>query len=257
MTTWSNTTSSGVSSTPGQQPLVVAGNGNITGYQGFVFFAPNARDLVQYGGGSNTVVQEAQRTSTTCYMRGLSEHLRLQTSSAVPWLWRRITFCSRDINFRQYLAIDTPTTTTFNWVETSNGYKRTAINQNVNNSTNTQNNLNEIIFKGAQGIDWVDIIVAQVDTRRIDLKSDKTCRIVSGNQSGTMREFKLWHAMNKNMVYSDDETGEAEATSVWSVTDKRGMGDFYVLDLFASGLGGTSTDLLAVQYNSSLYWHEK
>lgn len=264
MTTYSNTSSSGASATPAQAPLVINASpsssnfpGVVTGAQGLVLFTPTARTLVQFGGGSATVVQEAMRTSTTCFMRGLSENIRVQTSSALPWLWRRITFCSKDQVFRAYQSTDSPGTGILSEVETSNGYQRAAINQSVNGSGNTQNQILSVLFKGAQGVDWVDIILAPVDTRRVDLKSDRTMRLFSGNQDGTMSEKKLWHPMNKNITYSDDETGETEATSAFSVNDKRGMGDYHVLDIFACGLGGSASDQLAVQYNSSLYWHEK
>lgn len=264
MTTYSNTSSSGASTTPAQQPLVINASpstsnfpGVVTGAQGLVLFTPTARTLIQFGGGSGTVVQESMRTATTCYMRGLSEHIRIQTSTALPWLWRRICFASKDVSFRTYQVADTPGTTILGGVETSSGYQRAAINQSVNGSGNTQNQIFSILFKGAQGIDWTDVILAPVDTRRVDLKSDKTTRMFSGNQDGAMRESKFWHPMNKNITYADDESGEVETSSAYSVNDKRGMGDYHVLDIFACGLGGSATDQLAVQYNSSLYWHEK
>lgn len=259
MVTWSNTSATGVSATPAIQPLIIKGAGGLGtgGYQGFVLFNVTARSLVQFGGGAGVVGQEAMRTATTCYMRGLSEHVRLQSSSAVPWLWRRVCFTSRDLQFREYLKVDTPTTTNYTYIETSNGYKRAAINQVVNNSQDTQNNVMEILFRGSNGVDWTDPILAPVDTRRIDLKYDKTVRLFSGNQSGMMKEKKVWHPMNKNMVYDDDESGEVEISRVYSVTDKRGMGDYLILDLFSPGFGATATDYLAVQYSSTVYWHEK
>lgn len=117
--------------------------------------------------------------------------------------------------------------------------------------------MNAILFKGSQGVDWLDPILAPVDTSRVDLKYDKTQRLCSGNQSGMFKEVKLWHPMNKNLTYQDDESGEVMTTSVFSVDDKRGMGDYMVLDLFSSLLGTSTSDILSVTYQASLYWHEK
>lgn len=253
-----NTTTSGSSGTVALSNLYINGGGASTvNTQGYVLFCPTARSLVQLGGSSGTVVQDAMRTSRTCYMRGLSEHLRIQTNSPAPWLWRRICFAAKSNAFRTYVSADTPNTTNLSYAELSSGYSRLAINQVVNAAPNTTTVFNSIIFKGSQGVDWNDPILAPVDTARVDLKYDKTRRLTSGNQSGMFKETKLWHPMNKNLTYQDDEYGEQMTSSVFSVDDKRGMGDYYVLDLFSSLLGTSTSDILAVTYQASLYWHEK
>lgn len=255
---FSNTSSTGSPIAPAQGSLFINGGSSATSsLQGYVLFCPTARSLVQLGGTAGSVVQDAMRTSRTCYMRGLSEHLRIQTSSAAPWLWRRICFATKGNPFRNYASADTPTTTNLNYAETSNGYVRLAINQVVNASNNTQNVMNAVLFKGSAGVDWTDPILAPVDTARVDLKYDKTTRLMSGNQSGMFRETKLWHPMNKNLTYQDDEYGEQMTSSVFSVDDKRGMGDYMILDLFSSLLGGGASDILSVTYQAGLYWHEK
>lgn len=130
-------------------------------------------------------------------------------------------------------------------------------NIDVNNTPNLRNQVDAIIFKGAKGVDWNDIIVAPVDTRRITLKYDKTRILRSSNANGTVREAKMWHPMNSNLVYDDDESGDLEASSYSSVESKAGMGDYYVLDLISAGTGGGTSDALLIQGNSTLYWHEK
>lgn len=254
MLTFTNTTPAGASRTLASGPLYVSG---ATSY--FGVWAATARDLVQFGGGSNTVVQEAQRTSTTTYMRGLSERIRIQTSSGVPWLWRRICFKFRGPvgPFNAATAGDSPTQPYTAYLEASNGYQRLYLNQFVNAQGNTISSQEGVLFKGTQGNDWNDIINAPVDTRRVDLVSDKVVRVSSGNANGILREYKMWHPMNKNLVYEDDENGETEATSVWSVADKRGMGDFYICDIIIAGTGAGSSDVLQLTSNATLYWHEK
>jgi len=95
-----------------------------------------------------------------------------------------------------------------------------------------------------------------VDTTRVDLKFDRKRMIRSGNAQAVKRTLKHWHPMNKNLVYDDEEVGNSEGTFANSVRDKRGMGDYYVLDMFKS-VGPTTTGILSFSAESCLYWHEK
>lgn len=114
-----------------------------------------------------------------------------------------------------------------------------------------------VMFKGLQGVDWDDFITAPIDTNRVDLKFDKTWVYRSGNERGIIKETKMWHPMNKNLFYDDDESGAGENTKNFSVRDKRGMGDYHIFDLFSQGSSGNTTDLLKIRFTSTMYWHEK
>jgi len=262
MLTWSNTQTTGELQPNGP----VAGPAYVSGQNPFTVFIwdATARRMTQAGGGSATIVQEAMRTSPTCYMRGLSEHLRIQTNSPAPWIWRRICFKTKDDRFIASDPGDTasgPQRYVSFYENTVVGYTRQFYqlsgNGGTNRTTATYNNILDVLFKGAQGIDFVDFTLAHVDTRRVDLAYDKVTKLASGNDSGVLREFKRWHPMNKNLVYDDDEQGEIEVSSAYSVNDKRGMGNYMVMDIFAPGLGATDNDKLAISSNASLYWHEK
>lgn len=255
MLSFSNTTTAGAQRLVAVGGLAVAGNS-----QAISVWCPTARSLVQFGGGSATVVQEAMRTSTTAYMVGLSEKVRVQSSSALPWLWRRICVKLRgsDGNFQNLSSSDTsPNAPSLPYLETSNGYQRQWFNETINNTPGTINAQLDLLFKGTSGVDWNDVMIAPVDTRRVDLAFDKTWKLHSGNQSGVFTEKNLWHPMRKNLVYADDESGEVEVTRDFSVTDKRGMGDYYVIDIVQPGMGGTASDTIAISSTASLYWHEK
>lgn len=253
MLSWSNTTGSGAVQTTGLGSLnAIGGTGNNIG--AITMFCPTAMDL--NAAGSHTTTLESRRTATTCYMRGFSEHIRVQTSSGLPWFWRRICFTLKE-DFQAALNSDTPTNTYRPYVETSNGLERLWLNQTINAMPNTIADQQNVIFKGVAGVDWNDLIVAPVDTRRVTLKSDVTRTIRSGNAAGTVREFKLWHPMNKNLVYDDDENGVSENSLYFSVASKAGMGDYFIYDIFLPGLGSTTTDIINVTANSTLYWHEK
>ena len=142
-------------------------------------------------------------------------------------------------------------------MDTSNGIERLFLNAAVNNQVPTTAAQFDLLFKGTENQDWNDPIIAPVDTARVDLKFDKTWTLQSGNNNGIVRERKLWHPMNKNIVYNEDEIGETEGTSYYSTSSKRGMGDYYVIDIIRAGEGGGATDLLRLDANSTYYWHEK
>ena len=247
-----NTTSSGASQTIAQGGTFVAGNAT-----GRYLWCPTAMDLTNATGAQNTIVLDSQRTSTTCFMRGLSEHIRMQTSSGLPWFHRRICFTTRSDTFVNVASTDTPITSPSPYRETTDGYQRLLLNATINSQTSTTTTWESEIFKGTSGKDWTDILIAPVDNTRVDLKFDKTWTIKSGNANGTVLERKLWHPMNKNLVYDDDESGNVKADAVFSVSDKRGMGDYMIYDIITPGIGGTAADLLYMAANSTLYWHEK
>lgn len=249
---WSNTTATGASSSILLQPLTVAGT---TG--AVVLWSPTAQDLTDGTSALGTVAEQAQRTATTCFMRGLSERVRIQTSSGLPFFWRRICFCSRSLVFQQAATSDSPTNGVQPYLDTSQGIQRYALNQTINVNPATLANQQAIIFKGQAGVDWTDTITAPVDTNRVSLKSDKTYTIRSGNANGTVRELKNWYPMNKNVVYDDDENGSGESTSYFSVTDNRGMGNFYIYDIIQAGYGASSSDFLSATFTDTLYWHER
>lgn len=250
MLSWSNTTTSGTQTTPYQNAAFINA---ATG--GMFLWQATARDLTT-GPNQSTVTLESARTATSCYMRGLSEHLRIQTSSGVPWFHRRICFTSKGLDpFRFPQAADTGAPQTF--LENSNGMVRLFLNNNVNNTPNYINNVQGVMFKGAQGVDWSDVISAPLDPRRITVKFDKVWTLQSGNTNGIVRERKLWHSMNKNLVYDDDEAGTSQPSSFSSVDSKAGMGDYYVVDYISAGTGGNTSDLLRLESTATLYWHER
>nr|QVW56547.1 MAG: capsid protein [Gemycircularvirus] len=251
MLTVSNTTSTGASTTTG------AGSAFVNGTQtGIFLWSPTCMDLTSPN--THVISQEAARTSSTCFMRGLSEHIRLQTSSALPWFHRRICFAIKGNNFFNTLAVsDSPVQPFSPYFTGGSGLQRLLFNENINGQGNTIAGQFSTLFKGVQGTDWQDIILAPVDTTRVDLKFDKTWTLKSGNQSGTVYERKLWHGMNKNLEYDDDESGYQETSSFFSTSSKRGMGDYYVMDFLSPGFGGATGDLVNMNCTSTMYWHEK
>ncbi len=247
----SNTTATGAYRALAPGSLIVPGNSNAA-----CLWMATARDL-QRDGGLNTITDLAGRTSQTCYMRGLSEKLRIQTNSAVPWIHRRICFTLKgDAFVATYSGDSALLTRPYNDVS-GTGMRRVWQNLSVVAASGLYNALVGAVFKGASGTDWSDVFTAPIDNSRVTIKYDKTRTYSSGNQAGFVKRFNMWHPMNKNLVYDDDEQGETNTTSYRSTEGKAGMGDYYVLDFFSPGGGRDATDLLQVSTDSTLYWHEK
>lgn len=257
MLCWTNSTASAQqgSGTYTNNAAVVTGGLADTNAQCFLWNA-TARDNTQgFGGGVGTTFNESTRTSSVCYMVGLSEKIEIQCNTGMPWQWRRICFTMKG---KPLVPDSAASGVTFgNATETSNGWTRT-MNQVVGNpGTNPQYGLMQILFKGQVGSDWIDPITAPADNSRVTIKYDKTITLASGNEDGFIRTYNRWHPMRKNLFYDDDETGGAQSANVLSSVGKAGMGDYYIMDLFRARQGSATTDLLSVRPQSTLYWHEK
>lgn len=248
----SNTQTNGATQPITAAQTFVAGN-----RIGKFLWCATAQDLSDGGGNLGTTAQAAVRTATNCYMRGISENIRIQTSSGLPWFHRRICFTLKGPAMFIPNTSDTPIQSVIPYIDTSNGMQRLWLDQSINNMPNTIANRESLIFKGTQGIDWSEIIAAPTDPQRITVKFDHTWTIRSGNANGTVAERKLWHGMNKTLVYDDDEAGSNEVTSYISTTGRSGMGDYFIYDIIAPGSGSTAGDVILFSSSTSLYWHER
>nr|QVW56585.1 MAG: capsid protein [Gemykolovirus] len=250
----SNVTGASVPIGPG--PMLVNGANQYWGV-----FTPTAMDLTSGADVQNSIVDSSLRTSQTCFIRGFAENIRIETSTGLPWYWRRIVFTAKSAPWFNLSPNDTPTQTnsgsTSSIESSTNGWERLYFNQFVNNAPDTISRMQREIFRGEQNRDWSDILTASIDTARVDLMSDRITVIKSGNQVGTNRAFKKFYQCNKNLVYNDDESGVVETTNAISVQDKRGMGNLHILDIFLPGTGGGTGDILKLTSTSTLYWHEK
>nr|QCX29426.1 capsid protein [Plant associated genomovirus 9]QCX29434.1 capsid protein [Plant associated genomovirus 9]QCX29440.1 capsid protein [Plant associated genomovirus 9] len=248
MLSWSNTTSSAANRPLAQGPAYINNRG------GFFVYSPTAMTL----DGHSTVANQSSRTASTCYMKGLSEHLRIETSSGIPWFHRRICFTQKGSSpFNTISPSDTPSQAYTPYLETSSGIERPWLDVTLNGMQVTLTAMWSLLFKGQNGKDWDNLMTAPVDTTRLTLKFDKTWTMQSGNANGLVRSRKLWHPMGHNLVYDDDESGDVQAPSYFSTDSKAGMGDYYIVDIIQPGTGATATDYLQIGANSTMYWHEK
>ena len=253
MLNYTNTTSSAQqgSQVYAVQPAVIVGGQNQNMTTAFpIVWCATGRDLTEDSGNvRGTVGDQATRTASTCYMRGLSEKIEIQVTDGLPWQWRRICF-----TYKGFVNA-APNTTGFNLVnETTNGYVRLL---NMLPSATYINTVEGILFRGSKNVDWTDPMTAPLDPTRITIKYDSTRTIASGNEQGCIRKFNLWHGMNKNLVYSDDENAGSINQQFYSTQSKAGMGDYIVVDYFQARKGSTSAQQLSFGTTATLYWHEK
>lgn len=248
MTSYSNVTTA----TPQGGTTYAATGATMPATQQYIFpWCATARDCTTNAAANKGVItDQSTRTAQTCFMRGLRENIEITTNDGLPWQWRRICFTYKGARLNTALTSTGLTLST----ETSSGYVR-VVNTAYGNTAISA--IQSFIFKGAAGVDWSNIMTAPTDNTNISIKYDRTITIASGNEDGTIRNYRRWHGMNKNLVYGDDEQGGTESISGFSTEGKPGMGDYYVVDIFQPRVGGSSTSMLRFEPSATLYWHEK
>lgn len=207
------------------------------------------------------------RTASNCYYRGVKENVEIQVETGTPWQWRRICFTAKTLS-ALIVSPDatfggasggggTGGTATNNWTYFSGPtYTARVINQLPGGSA-ARTTLYSILFEGTQAVDWTDPLTAKTDQRRVNIKYDKTMTIASGNEEGVIRRYPRWHGMNKTLMYDDDESGDTMTQIPYSVSNKQGMGDYFIVDIFRPRVGATTSDRLTFAPQSTVYWHEK
>lgn len=200
------------------------------------------------------VFNQSTRTATNCYMRGLKEKIYFIQNDGSQWMWRRICFA-----YKGPLLYSQSTTGYSFAVESANGFGR--LMNNINDSSTAGTKLTQsmigLLFRGQVGVDFGNFFNAPTDNSRVIVKYDKTKSLATGNQNGYSRTLTRWHPMNSSLVYDDDESGGGTIAANASVADRRGMGDYYVVDLFICETPQSSSSQLVVVPESTLYWHEK
>lgn len=216
----------------------------------FVWCA-TARDNDRTPGNFGSKYDVGTRSVSTPYMVGLSEKVEIQVANGIPWQWRRICVTLKGGDSFAGLLPDGTSFHT-NLLDTS-GYRRV-----VNSILDTRRtNFENFLFSGVKNTDWIDPMIAQVDSNHMTVMYDKTRTISSGNEDGLIRSYKLWHPMRHNLNYNDDEAGGGTGTSRVSILGKKGMGDYWVIDYFQPRTGAVKGDQLLFRPQAKLYWHEK
>nr|QCQ85241.1 capsid protein [Finch associated genomovirus 5] len=241
-------------------PLTMSGVTSPTWGCYIIPWLATARNLISPTSGFATPALDAMRTSSNCFMRGLSETIRITTNSNLPWEWRRICFTFRGNTF----LVPDGTGEFYRLYNTvASGTKRALPNLTPDASLSggfpgtLAGQLVRHLFSGTYGIDFGDIFTAKTDTNLYKVRYDKTVAITSQNDVGTQRVVKRWHPMNGTLHYDDTEKGSDKDTSSLSVESNMGMGDYYVVDFFKPHPSASASDVMAFAPQSTLYWHER
>lgn len=197
----------------------------------------------------------ALRTSSRPFLKGLAEHYEIIPDDNSVWRHRRVVFATKSRFVESVMANigaqpDSVTLSTARQFRDMSG-------TTTGNYTNLQAQLYDVVFKGVDTLDWRNPFIAPLDSARIDILSDKTYQIYSGNDMGRSRIKKFYTPINKTIQYDDEENGISVSPSSLSVMDKRGMGNMFVLDLFHCENQGDAASSLSIQSQQTLYWHEK
>lgn len=234
-------------------PLTITANNGVH----YAMWQATARDLIDRDGGI-VAGDVAGRTATTCYMRGLKERVEIATSSGVPWIWRRVCFTLKG---EYFITLPEFSGVASKFFRSSNeaGYSRWigAFNLGVPFQQAMLAKVLNLVFQGEFDVDWDQATAAKVSPQNVTVMYDKVRTIKSGNDTGTIRTYNLWHGMNKNLQYNDDELGGGMVTSHYAAGNRVGMGDYYVMDIFKPGTGGNENDALIFHPQATLYWHER
>jgi len=191
------------------------------------------------------------------YYVGLKENLRIDTSSGRPWRHRRICFTTKnDGNLYEGAPDAIPVWKRGGPIDSNVGYVRPWQPMIGGAYTELRDHLINILFQGTITQDFDNAVDAKVDRTRVDIKFDRTWTIRPQTTVGSTAPKKLWHPMHKMFHYDQDESGKVTNYTDYAAATRQGMGDYYVVDIFDC-FQGTSSDLLAIGGESTLYWHER
>lgn len=227
--------------TPLGQPYVMTGDN----FYGFLW-SPSARV-------NRVEVSEHSRTMSDTYVPGFKERVELETNNGANWQWRRIIFAAKGPELRIAFPIGT-----LYQHDNENGVQRAVWNflSGLEIGEEAREPLEDLLFEGQAGKDWIHRFTAKVDNKRVTLLSDSTRKLSSGNDNGRFFTSRRWTPVRKRIVYDDDEDGDDKTLAVWSTVGKPGLGDIYICDYIGCA-GGAVTDTLEFTPQCTYYWHER
>lgn len=204
----------------------------------------------------NNASYEAYRTSTSTYVKGFSQTYTIIPSSSTCWWHRRIMFATKRL-FGGSAAVSASIGAQVGPNSTSNLPMRDLGNITEGPYDELRNDVLEELFAGTGGIDWISPFRASTDKRKVTVISDRSFNYSSSNEVPKPRVIRVYDAINKSLVYADEQNGLDMAPVPYSVNTKVGVGNIYVLDFYFCPAPDDPEDALTVSSQSTYYWHEK
>lgn len=240
---------------------VTSGVANTNG--GLFVWSPTMRPI------NDNTVSENTRSARDVYHKGFREVIRVESSSAVPWMWRRIIVETKEDDF-SYFANDEDQPTLpprgfVPWYQGGGGIGRLWYNQYGNRDTPSDVRIDVVLgevsanlFEGQRNSDWTDTLDAKIDTDRYKVRYDRKITLSSQNDEGFIKKLKFYHSFDSMMYYDHDESGGGTGNqSVLCTQAKKGMGNIYIIDIIEGGFSSDDTDVLRISAESCAYWHER
>lgn len=199
---------------------------------------------------------EHVRANQDVYMRGVKD--RIMVSATFSLIHRRVCFWShRRIDDARPFVMENPD------VIDAPSYQRRNL---LHLYPNLDEEIFEYLFKGTLGFDYSENSRwdTPLDNKRVKVVYDKQYTITpnyaapDGAQFGKTLTRKLWHPINRKILYDDDEEGADVNGSGWSAQTPESLGNYYVFDIFSTGqaVEGSTDQVGSFMPESTTYWHE-
>lgn len=209
-----------------------------------------------------------RRARQEVFFRGVSE--RIFWTTAVHMTWRRIVFYSHErIEVARPITVTNP--------NTNNPFLRRNLAEFLPGVGQPDADIGEALWQGTSGIDYTEDtrMYSRLDPQRVQVVYDRSVdlnpnyKMWDGTQPvpatlGKHRSRKLWHPVNRNMTYVQDEDGGDKmvptATNGWATRSPQSGGNLYIMDIFHTGFGGSQPDdqkCGKFGLESTVYWHER
>ena len=195
------------------------------------------------------------RNAQNVFFRGVQDRVFL--SAAFAFTWRRVCFFS----YEQLVAgipffVDPPNE------DDPHIVRRPLREINPKNASD----FFAYAWKGTVGVDFSENTRwnAPLDDKLLTIVYDRSCTInpnyaaPQGATFGKSMTRKMWHPVNKTIMYTDKENGSTPQTTGWSSMSPNSPGNFYILDIFSTGqdLPGDTTGVGEFGSEATVYWHE-
>jgi len=204
----------------------------------------------------NNAAYRAYRTDTRTYVKGFSQTYTIVPTSSSCWWHRRIMFASKEL----FTTVEVQQSI---GAQSFQGDSATVLRmRDLGNITegpynDLRNAVLDRLFSGTGGIDWISPFRAKTDKTRVTVLSDRSFNYSSGNEVSKPVIRKVYDAINRTVVYDDDEDGLSMTPSPLSVDSKSGLGNIYLVDFFFCPAPDDPDDALNVSSQATYYWHEK
>lgn len=215
-------------------------------------FCPSWRYMVP-----NNAAYMAYRTATRTYVKGIGEKFSLTPNDASVWYHRRVIVSLKALLSTNIALNDA--------IGAQSGVNATSYRQ-FRDLTGQQTGGYQIVwdiiqaqlFTGIKTVDWTDQMTARIDRARFNVHADFKYAIRSGNQASSPKMPSFYTPINKTIQYDDEENGVSITPNAYSVSNKIGLGNIYVIDMFETPEPiSATTSTMTIDSTMTYYWHER